>query len=137
MITWTSNIQGWKVHGNFEFSSKLQTIEIYTPTRDAAGKVVGLNHEGIFYDPDALVQPIRMVRNLVKIADAEAGDPYQFIECVPTIYPLNGRATPVAPGTVIQYKVPDMFGRPWAQIWQEYHEQGMQKPADEDIFTFK
>jgi hypothetical protein len=137
LITWSSNIQGWKVHGNFEFSSKLQTIEIYTPTRDAGGRVIGLNHEGVFYDPDALVQPIRMVRNLVKIADAEAGDPYQFIECVPTIYPLNGRATPVAPGTVIQYKVPDMFGRPWAQIWQEYHEQGMQKPPDEDIFTFK
>ncbi len=32
LITWTSNIQGWMVHGKFEFSSKLQTIEIYTPT---------------------------------------------------------------------------------------------------------
>jgi hypothetical protein len=30
-----------------------------------------------------------------------------------------------------------MFGRPWAQIWQENFEQGMQKPADEDIFSFK
>ena len=137
LITWTSNIQGWKVHGNFEFSSKLQTIEIYTPTRDAAGKVVGLNHEGIFYDPEGLVEPIRMVRNLRKASDVEAGDPYQFIECVPTIYPLNGRATPVAPGTVIQYKVPDMFGRPWAQIWQDNFEQSMRRPADEDIFTFK
>jgi hypothetical protein len=136
LITWTSNIQGWKVHGNFEFSSKLQTIEIYTPTRDAAGRITGVNHEGIFYDPDALVEPIRMVRNLVKASEVEAGDPYQFIECVPTIYPLNGKATPVAPGTVIQYKVPDMFGRPWAQIWQENFEQGMQKPADEDIFNF-
>jgi hypothetical protein len=137
LITWTSNIQGWKVHGNFEFSNKLQTIEIYTPTRDASGKVVGLNHEGIFYDPESLVEPIRMVRNLVKASDVEAGEPYQFIECVPTIYPLNGKATPVAPGTVIQYKVPDMFGRPWAQIWQENFEKGMQKPAEEDIFTFK
>jgi hypothetical protein len=137
LITWTSNIQGWKVHGNFEFSSKLQTIEIYTPTRDAAGKIVGVNHEGVFYDPEGLVEPIRMVRNLRKAGEVEAGDPYQFIECVPTIYPLNGHATPVAPGTVIQYKVPDMFGRPWAQIWQENFEQGMQKPADEDIFSFK
>jgi hypothetical protein len=34
LITWTSSIQGWKVHGNFEFSSQLQTIEIYTPRRD-------------------------------------------------------------------------------------------------------
>ena len=76
LITWTSNIQGWKVHGNFEFSSKLQTIEIYTPNRDAAGNFVGLNHEGIFYDPEALVEPIRMVRNLDKIGGFEEGDPY-------------------------------------------------------------
>jgi hypothetical protein len=137
LITWTSNIQGWKVHGNFEFSNKLQTIEIYTPNRNAAGKVVGVNQEGIFYDPEALVEPIRMVRNLEKISEVEQGDPYQFIECVPTIYPLNGRATPVSPGTVIEYKVPDMFGRPWAQIWEEHYEQGMKRPEGEDIFNFQ
>jgi hypothetical protein len=137
LITWTSNIQSWKVHGNFEFSSKLQTIEIYTPNRDEAGNVVGLNHEGIFYDPEALVEPIRMVRNLQKISGFEEGDPYQFIECVPTIFPLGGRATPVSPDTVIEHKVPDMYGRPWAAIWEEYHEHGMQRPADDDIFSFE
>jgi hypothetical protein len=137
LITWTSNIQGWKVHGNFEFSSKLQTIEIYTPNRDADGNFIGLNHEGIFYDPEALVQPIRMVRNLYKIRDVEQGDPYQFIECVPTIYPQSGIATPVSPGTVIDYEVPDMYGRPWAHIWEENFEQGMQRPSeDEDLFDF-
>ena len=67
----------------------------------------------------------------------EQGDPYVFIECVPTIFPVDGKATPVAPGQVIQYKVPDMYGRPWAQIWEKYFEQGMQKPEAEDIFTFK
>ena len=137
LITWTSNIQGWKVHGNFEFSNKLQTVEIYTPIRDATGKIVGINQEGIFYDPDSLVQPIRMVRNLRKLSEVEQGEPYQFIECVPTIYPIDGRATPVAPGTVFQYKVPDMFGRPWAVIWQENFEQNMERPAAEDIFNFK
>ena len=137
LITWSSNIQGWKVHGNFEFSNKLQTVEIYTPIRDATGKVIGINQEGIFYDPDSLVQPIRMVRNLRKQSEVEAGDPYQFIECVPTIYPIDGHATPVAPGTVIQYKVPDMFGRPWAAIWQENFEKNMERPAEEDIFNFK
>ena len=39
LITWTSNLQGWAGHGTFEFSSKMQTIEIYTPMRDAAGNV--------------------------------------------------------------------------------------------------
>ena len=137
LVTWTSNIQAWKVHGNFEFSSKLQTIEIYTPNRDATGALIGLNHEGIFYDPEALVEPVRIVRNLERIGDVDESDPYIFIECQPTIYPLNGRATPVSPGTVIEYKVPDMFGRPWAAIWEEYHEQGMQRPDGKDLFNFE
>ena len=119
MITWTSNIQGWKVHGAFEYSNKMQTIEIYTPNRDAAGKFLGLNHEAIFYDPEALVEPVRIVRNHVKTSGYEQGDPYVFIDCVQTIFPLKGRATPVSPGTVIEYEVPDMYGRPWAQIWEE------------------
>jgi hypothetical protein len=136
LITWTSNIQGWMVHGNFEFSNKLQTIEIYTPNRDATGKVIGINQEGIFYDPEALVQPIRIVRNLDKVGEIEEGDPYQFIECIPSIFPLNGKATPVSPGKTIEYKVPDMYGRPWAAIYEEYHEQGMKRPEGEDIFDF-
>ena len=34
LITWTSNIQGWKSHSEFEFSNKLQSVEIYTPMRE-------------------------------------------------------------------------------------------------------
>jgi hypothetical protein len=29
-----------------------------------------------------------------------------------------------------------MYGRPWAHIWEKYWEEGMQKPEDEDIFSF-
>jgi hypothetical protein len=137
LITWTSNIQGWMVHGAFEYSSKMQTIEIYTPNRDANGKFLGLNHEAIFYDPEALVEPVRIVRNYVKTGGFEQGDPYVFIECVPTIFPVNGKASPVTPGTVIQYKVPDMYGRPWAKIWEENFEKDMDKPKTEDIFNFE
>jgi hypothetical protein len=137
LITWTSNIQPWKVHGNFEFSGMLQTIEIYTPRRDAAGTFVGLDHEGVFYDPEALVQPIRMTRTLERISGFESGDPYTFIECVQTIYPIDGRARPVVSGSVIPFKVPNVYGRPWAQIWEEYHEKGMTRPAEKlpDIFN--
>ena len=137
LITWTSNIQGWKVHATFEFSSKLQTIEIYTPNRDENGNFVGLNHEAIFYDPEAFVEPIRIVRNFSKLSDFEEGNPYVFIECVQTIFPQNGIAQPVAPGTMLEYEVPDMYGRPWAQLWEKYHEQGMEKPDEEDIFSFE
>jgi hypothetical protein len=125
------------VHGAYEHSNKLQTIEIYTPNRDADGNFLGLNHEAIFYDPEALVEPVRIIRNYIKTSGFEEADPYVFIECIPTIFPVNGRATPVSPGTVIEYQVPDMYGRPWAQIWEQYHEQGMEKPEAEDIFNFE
>jgi hypothetical protein len=32
--------------------------------------------------------------------------------------------------------VPDMFGRPWAHFWEEYFEEGMQRPDETDIFDF-
>jgi hypothetical protein len=137
LITWTSNIQGWFVHGAFEYSNKLQTIEIYSPNRDANGKFIGLNHEAILYDPDALVEPVRIIRNYTKTSGFEEGDPQVFIECIPTIYPVKGRSTPVSPGQTIEYEVPDLYGRPWAQMWERYNEQGMQKPADKDIFSYE
>jgi hypothetical protein len=134
LITWTSNVRGWKVHGNPEFSDKMQSIEIYTPHRDASGKFIGLNHEGIFYDPEALVEPIRMTRMLERSSGFEEGDPYDFIECVQTIYPVDGFAKPVTVGAVIpNYKVPDVYARPWAKIWEEYHEKGMNRPKEKDL----
>jgi hypothetical protein len=137
LITWTSNIQGWKVHAAFEYSSKLQTIEIYSPNHDANGNFVGLNHEAIFYDPEAFVEPIRIVRNFVKESDLSEGDPYVYIECLRTIFPVDGRATPKSPGERFEYEMLDMFGRPWGQIWEEYFEQNMQRPEEEDIFDFE
>ena len=115
LITWTSNIQGWKVHGAFEYSNKMQTIEIYTPNRDASGKFVGLNHEAIFYDPDALVEPIRIVRNFTKIerASTRATRTSSSNACRRSSR-STARPTPVSPGTEFEYEVPDMFGRPWA-----------------------
>jgi len=139
LIAWPSNIQGWKVHGNPEFSSKLQTIEIYTPVRDAAGKVTSINSEAIFYDPEALVEPVRIVRSLNRMGGVEEGNPYAFIECVPTIYPENGKATSVGPGKVINFEVPDIFGRPWAAMWEKYFEKDMVNPdraKQEEMFDF-
>jgi hypothetical protein len=136
LITWTSNIQGWSSHAAFEFSNSMQTIEIYTPNRDASGNFLGLNHEAILYDPEALVEPVRIIRNITRLSGFEEGEPQPFIECVQSIFPISGVGTPVAPGTVIDYKVPDMYGRPWAQQWEQYHEEGMQKPQGDDIFSF-
>lgn len=137
LITWTSNIQGWKVHAAFEYSNLMQTIEIYAPLHDEDGTFIGLNHEAIFYDPEALVEPIRIVRNIMKQGEFTDQTPYAFVECVQTIFPIEGHATPVSPGDVIEYRVPDMYNRPWDQIWKEYFEQNMQRPEEsDDIFIF-
>jgi hypothetical protein len=136
LITWSSNIQGWKTHSAFEHSNMMQTIEIYTPNRDKDGIFLGLNHEAVFYDPEALVEPVRIIRNYVKVGGFEQAEPYVYVECIQTIFPVAGTATPVSPGKVIEYEVPDMYGRPWARIWEKYWENGMQKPEDEDIFRF-
>jgi hypothetical protein len=134
LITWTSNVQAWKSHSSFEWSNQMQSIEIYTPIR-RDGRFIGLNHESILYDPEALVEPVRIVRNLHKINDyGDANEePYVFIECVPTIFSVNGVNTPVRPGETIQYEYPDMYGRPWDKIWREYFEQGMSGKPDDDI----
>jgi hypothetical protein len=136
LITWTSNIQAWKTHAAFEHSNLIQTVEIYAPIRDDDGNFLGLNHEAVFYDPEVLVEPVRIIRKLVKESGFEEGDPYVFVECVQTIFSIDGTPTPVSPGTVIEYEVPDMYGRPWAQIWEQYWEEGMERPEEEDIFDF-
>jgi hypothetical protein len=141
LITWTSNIQAWKSHSSFEWSGKMQSIEIYTPIRGDGGEFVGLNHESIFYDSEALVEPIRIVRNLHKINKFTDDNqvPYPFIECVQTIFSIEGHNAPVSPGDVIEYEVPDMYGRPWDAIWRKYFEQGMSRPEenDEALFNFE
>ncbi|MGD8324030.1 MAG: hypothetical protein PVF50_06660 [Gammaproteobacteria bacterium] len=137
LITWTSNIQAWISHGGNEFSSRLQSIEIYTPRRDSGGALVGLKHEVVLYDEEAFVEPVRIVHYLDKQGDHNEGDPFPINECVPQIFPIDGIATPVTPGQTFQYTLPDIYGRPWAQIWERYHEEGMQRPEEEDIFGFE
>jgi hypothetical protein len=138
LVTWTSNVQAWTTHSVFEHSGKMQSIEIYTPLRDASGVFVGLNHEAILYDPEALVQPVRIIHRMMKRADFSdpAVNPIVFTECIQTIYPLKGTATPLTPGRTIEFEVPDLYGRPWAQVWEKYWEPGMKKPEEDDIFDF-
>ena len=96
-----------------------------------------LDHEGIFYDPAALVEPIRMIRTLEPSSGFETGEPYTFIECAQTIFPIDRRAKPVVAGTVIPYRVPNMYDRPWAKIWEECHEKGMQRPPEKELISFR
>ncbi|HWJ86749.1 MAG TPA: hypothetical protein VNS12_01590 [Pelagibacterium sp.] len=135
LITWTSNVQGWVTHNAFEHSNQLQVIEILTP-REENGEFVGLHHETIFYDAEALLQPVRQIQWYEFQNDFTEGDPYIFIECNQTIFPIDGRATPTSPGQTIEYTVPDRFGRPWAAIQEQYFEQDMERPQAEGLFGF-
>lgn len=138
LITWTSNIQGWMSHGGFEFSNQMQTIEIYDALKDAGGKVTGLRHEAILYDPDALKEPVRIVLYVKKTAELGEGDPLPFVHCIPSYFPIDGIATPANPGDEVTYRVPDMYRRPWARIWERYHEDGMTRPAENTgLFGFQ
>jgi hypothetical protein len=137
LITWTSNIQGWFTHSSWEYSNSLQTIEIWTARADADGALLGLEHEAIFYDREALVEPIRSTRFLPRIGDFNAVAPINLTHCNQTIFPIDGRGTPVVPGALIEYRVEDLYSRPWAMVWQEYFEQGMQRPDADDLFNFE
>ncbi|HEX6996186.1 MAG TPA: hypothetical protein VF339_18800 [Gammaproteobacteria bacterium] len=137
LITWTSNIQGWINHGGMEFSNFMQSIEIYTPRKDESGELIGLEHEIVLYDEEALVDPVRIVHTLDREGALNEGEPFEIIECVPSLFPVEGRATPLTPGATFEYTVPDIYGRPWAKIWEEYHEAGMERPDEADIFVFE
>jgi hypothetical protein len=116
LVNWTSNVQGWTAHGAFEFSNKMQTVEIHTPV----------------HGPDG-----RTVRNLDRVGGLNEGDPHEFIECFQSLFPVKGIATPVHPGQVIEYTVSDMYDRPWARIQEQYFEAGMKRPEAVDTLGFK
>lgn len=136
LVTWTSNIMPWTTHGVFEHSGQMQTVEIFSPLHDPQGNHAGIQQEIIFYDPEALLEPLRLVQVHVKTAQLDEVDPFIYARCIQTIYPVDGRAQPVSPGTVIDYRVPDMYARPWAQIWEEFFENNMERPEGEAFFGF-
>ncbi len=131
LITMTSNVQAWTQHTSWEFSYELETIEVFTPVHNSAGEFMGIDWEAIIYDSEALVEPVRILWHRNYQQGWDTAGRLGFAECTRRLYPVDGFATQVAPGEVIEYRVPDMFGRPWAQIWEEFFEEGMQRPEDE------
>lgn len=130
LIAWTTNVQAWTQHTSWEFSYALEAIEIMTPVTDEDGVLLGLDWEAVIYDSEALVEPVRILWHRYFEQTWSSADRMTFIECTTTLYPVNGFATQVAPGQVIEYRVPDMFGRPWAQTWEESFEQDMERPVE-------
>jgi hypothetical protein len=130
LVTWTANIQGWTLtHAMFETSDKLETVETFKPALDANGKFIGLDHETIFYDPDAFVAPVRAsFRFARQLTGDDPKGRYTFIECLSNIQNTNGRPTQL---TNSDPRFVDYYGRPWAKNWEKYFEVGWDKPQDE------
>jgi hypothetical protein len=133
-VAWTKNVQGWWMsHALPEYSSDFEAIEIYT--RDDQGN---LHLEVTMYDPTAFVAPLQLDIVYTWRAGVESDTRYQWKECQQTLFNIDGRLQPVRPDTVIDYRIPDWYDRPWAKIWEEYFEAGMNRPETEtDIFEFE
>jgi hypothetical protein len=134
LVAWTDHVQGWTMsHSLPEFSSELEAIEVFT--RDAQGN---LHLEVTLYDPEAFVAPLQLEAVYTRIAGPDSEMRYQWKECQQALWNVDGRLQPIVPGTVIEYRVPDWYDRPWARIWEEHFEEGMRRPeAAEDIFDFE
>jgi hypothetical protein len=131
LVTWTANIQPWTQHTMFEFSAQMQTVEIFRPAYDANHKFIGIDHEAIWYDPVALVQPVRLNERYLRIAPPDDQTArFTFIECLSNIRNVNGRPKQLTKGDPDYI---DYYGRPWAQNWETWLEKGWDKPDDGDV----
>jgi hypothetical protein len=132
LVSWTADVQAWTLsHSMFEYSGKIESVEIWKPVYDPSGKFYGLDHESIFYDPEAFVQPLRATYRYVR--QATAADPnrrYTYIECLSNLRNTNGRPTQL---TKADPRYIDYYGRPWAQNWEKYFEEGWEKPQDSAV----
>jgi hypothetical protein len=128
LVAWTANVQGWTLsHSMFEFSSQMETIEVFTPSAD--GKTITV--DTTFYDPEAFTRPLHTMTPWQ--LRTGLGDPdwrFNFVECRVQSTIVNGpdgRPTELIPG---EPGFIDYFGRPWAQNWEEHFEKGWVKPEE-------
>jgi hypothetical protein len=130
LVTWTAKVQGWTLtHAMFDISDSMETVETFKPAYDAAGNFYGLDHETIFYDPEAFVAPVRASFRFQRLATPD--DPnrrYTFIECLSNIKDVNGRPTQLTPD---HPDFIDYYGRPWARNWERHFEADWEKPEEE------
>jgi hypothetical protein len=127
LVTWTANVQGWILHSMFEYSSKMEVVEIWK-ARLEDGRFVGLNNEAIFYDPEAFVAPVRATTQFQRNATPETeGARYMPIACLSNIKNTDGRPSQL---TSSDPRFVDYYNRPWAKVWEKYFEVGWDRPDD-------
>ena len=126
LVAWTANVQGWTLsHSMFEYSSNMETSEVFTPSAD--GKTITV--DTTFYDPEAFTRPLHAVTPWqLRSALSDPDWRFNFVECRVQSTIVNGpdgKPTELIPG---EPGFIDYFGRPWAQNWVEHFEKGWQIP---------
>jgi hypothetical protein len=131
LVAWTANVQGWTLtHSMFDFSDSMETIETWKPTTDASGKLA-LDHEVVFYDPVAFVEPLHANYRYVRQEGLDNPERrYTYLACLSNLRNRNGIPTQL---TVGDPEFIDYYGRPWAQNWEKNFEVGWDKPEDSQI----
>jgi hypothetical protein len=128
LVAWTANVQAWTLsHSMFEFSSQMETIEVFRPSAD--GKTITV--ETTFYDPEAFTRPLHTVtpwQFVVGLDDPEAR--HTFVECRVQSTIINGPDGRPTQLTFLDDGYIDYFGRPWAQNWEKHFEQGWERPEE-------
>ncbi len=128
LVTWTANVQGWILHSMFEYSNKMETVETWKP-RMENGEFAGLDHEAVFYDPEAFSVPVHVTMQFRRNATTETeGARYMYVECLSNVKNTDGRPTQL---TSADPRFIDYYGRPWAKVWEKYFEAGWDKPEEE------
>jgi hypothetical protein len=109
----------------------METVETFKPAYDGTGKFIGLDHEAVFYDPEAFVAPVHATYRFARRATTD--DPnrrYTYIECLSNIRNTDGRPTQL---TNSDPRFVDYYGRPWAKNWEKYFEKDWEKPDTEVV----
>jgi hypothetical protein len=126
LVTWTANVQAWTQHTAFENSGQMEAVETFKPAYDAKHRFIGIDHEAIWYDPLALKQPVRLTERYLRVYPADDQKArFTFIECLSNIKNVKGRPQQLSP---TDPDFIDYYGRPWAQNWEKWFEQGWDKP---------
>ncbi|HEY1307069.1 MAG TPA: hypothetical protein VGF24_26120 [Vicinamibacterales bacterium] len=128
LVAWTSNVQGWTLsHSMFEFSNKMETIEVFRPSAD--GKTITV--DATFYDPEAFTRPLHTVTPWERVAAPDDQQTrFSFVECRVQSTIVNGPDGRPTQTTFVDDGYIDYFGRPWAQNWEKHFEKGWKKPEN-------
>ena len=136
LITWTSNIQGW-------INARRVRVQQQAAVDRDLHAAQGRGRQARRHQARDRALRRRRVRRpradraeLGPAGELNENDPFVDHGVHPADLPGQRPRDAGRARHDVRVHVPDIYGRPWAQIWEEYHEKGMSPPEKEDIFSF-